>query len=86
MRSVGAGNSGASEQNIRIRANIGRKIVIFFMGDYMDNPGFVNVFYTNKKGAISPPFWRFFDLLNQYYLGCGAHFISFHTCKVDTVW
>ncbi len=36
MRSVGWGSSGASEQNIRIKANNGRKIVILCMCDYMD--------------------------------------------------
>jgi hypothetical protein len=51
VRFVGAGNSGASEQNIARMANMGRKIMIFFIRNYIGKYFGVNVFCSQKNGA-----------------------------------
>lgn len=56
MRSVGWGSTGASEQNIRIRTNNGRNIVILCMCDYMDKVYFVNKLLGKQKGGDFAPF------------------------------
>ena len=51
VRLVGAGNSGASEQNSDRLANMGKKVMVFFIGNYIGKSSTVNVFcgFAQKK-------------------------------------
>ena len=90
VRFVGAGNSGASEQNIARMANMGRKIMIFFIRNYIGKCFAVNVFccFCQKNGAgLCLPHYAISKIsIDQDDLRSTRGVLCIETGKVYAVW